>query len=181
MQQLYGLWRFRPMKIKILCFLLVFGSFGVSSLLGQQLRSMTVAEFEKQIPKTSDTLYVFNFWATWCGPCVEELPYFVQLDSMTTDKPVKVILVSLDFAGTEEAQLVPFLKKRSIQTEVWFLKDAHGRSAKGWIDRVAPEWSGAIPATLLVGGGEEVYEFKETTFTLESLTAWVTPFYPKTK
>ena len=148
------------------------------SLQAQTVHSMSVEAFENQIPYESDTLYVLNFWATWCGPCVKELPHFVELDSVHKDKPVKVVLVSLDFAGQEEGQLIPFLKKRNISTEVWFLTDAHGRSSKGWIDRVAPQWSGAIPATILVGGGQELFEFKEETFDHEGLFNWVLPFIP---
>jgi thiol-disulfide isomerase/thioredoxin len=146
---------------------------------GQRVKAMTVAEFEQALPKEGDTLYVLNFWATWCAPCVEELPYFVALDSAWNDKPVKFILVSLDFAGQKEKALDPFLQKRKINTEVWYLKDAHGRSAKGWIDRLHPNWSGSIRATLLTAGGRSLYEFKEETFTMGSLRAWLSSFIPE--
>ncbi|MEZ4686638.1 MAG: TlpA family protein disulfide reductase [Bacteroidia bacterium] len=140
---------------------------------------MTVAEFEERLPKESDTLYVLNFWATWCGPCVEELPYFVELDSVWSEKPVKFVLVSLDFAGQKDNSLLPFLQKRKINTEVWYLEDAHGRTSKGWIDRLAPEWSGSIPATLLLGAGHSLFAFREETFTSESLKAWLEPNIPE--
>ena len=53
------------------------------------------AALEKEILSDKNTIYVVNFWATWCAPCVKELPYFEQLNS--ENKNVKVVLVSLDF------------------------------------------------------------------------------------
>ncbi|MFK7969566.1 MAG: redoxin domain-containing protein [Bacteroidia bacterium] len=163
----------KHLLLSLLCFCAL-----LANAHSQNVTAMSVAEFEQRISKESDTLYVYNFWATWCKPCVEELPYFIESDSLYRDKPVKVILVSLDFEGQLEAQLTPFLQKKNIQTEVWYLTDAHKRTSKGWIDRISPSWSGSIPATLLVGGTSETYTFKEATFTRESLASWLKPFLP---
>lgn len=51
---------------------------------------------------------VLNFWATWCAPCVAELHYFTDLDSIKPIKPLKVILVSLDFKKTYPLSLFHF-------------------------------------------------------------------------
>lgn len=112
---------------------------------------------EKEILSDKNTIYVVNFWATWCGPCVKELPHFEQLNS--ENKNIKVVLVSLDFKNQFESKLVPFLKKKSIKSEVVFLADTDYNS---WLPIVDKNWSGSIPATLIIKNGNKV--FVERTF-----------------
>ena len=109
--------------------------------------------------KKTDSIYVINFWATWCGPCVKELPYFEELNKQYKDKKVKIILVSLDFKKQVKTKLIPFLNKRKLQSEVVVL---YHPNANEWIDRVDPSWSGAIPATLVYK--RENREFYEQSF-----------------
>ncbi len=97
----------------------------------------------------NDTTYVINFWATWCKPCIKELPYFEKVDSLYKDEKVKVILVSLDFPEKIESQLIPFVADNQIQSEVVVLLDG---KYNNWIDKVSPEWTGAIPATYIYRG-----------------------------
>lgn len=112
----------------------------------------------------TDTTYVVNFWATWCKPCVAELPAFQQLIEETADEPVRVLLVSLDFENQLEKRLLPFVEDRGLQNDVIYLGDT---KTNAWIDRVSPEWSGAIPATILLRNGEEA--FYERGFTYDEL------------
>lgn len=107
----------------------------------------------------SDTTYVVNFWATWCKPCIEELPYFEQLNQRQSSIPVKVILVSLDFKRQIESKLKPFLATNPLTSEVVVLYE---RNPNDWIDKVDPEWSGAIPATLAWHRGKR--HFSESQF-----------------
>ncbi|MCP9199972.1 TlpA family protein disulfide reductase [Gramella sp. GC03-9] len=95
---------------------------------------------------TNDTTYVINFWATWCKPCIKELPYFEEIDSAYKDRKLKVVLVSLDFPDQVETKLVPFVQERNLNSKVVVLLDG---KYNDWIDRVSPEWSGAIPATYI--------------------------------
>ncbi len=98
--------------------------------------------------------YVVNYWATWCGPCVKELPYFEQLlKSYNTDK-IRVILVSLDFPKKIDSKLIPFLNKHNIQSEVVVLDDPKSNI---WIDKVDPSWEGAIPVTIIYKGKTRVF------------------------
>ncbi len=92
----------------------------------------------------NDTIYVVNFWATWCVPCVEELPYFEKIDSLYKDKKVKVILVSTDFKKDIDSRLVPFIEKKKLKCEVNFLDELYDNE---WIPKVDSLWQGNIPAT----------------------------------
>ena len=132
----------------------------------------TFDEFEPVLHQKNDTTYIINFWATWCGPCVKELPYFEELQAKYADEKVKVVLVSLDFEKKLETKLVPFLNDRRIASEVVVLLD--GKASK-WIDRVDPSWSGAIPVTL-VRKGEDM-DFHEKVFhSAAELDEIVAPF-----
>lgn len=107
---------------------------------------------------SEDTTYVINFWATWCGPCVKELPYFEELNALYLDRAFKQILVSLDDPRKLESKVIPFLNKNKIESEVVLLADG---KANNWIDKVDPKWSGAIPITLILRGDEKLFYEQE--------------------
>lgn len=119
----------------------------------------TFDAFEHVLNQANDTVYVVNFWATWCKPCVAELPYFEELTKQYEGKPVKVLLVSLDFERQLERKLIPFINKNQLQSEVIVLTDS---KSVHWIDRVSEEWSGSIPATYIYKN--EAYIFLEQEF-----------------
>ena len=108
--------------------------------------------------QNNDTTYVINFWATWCGPCVKELPYFETLHDNYKDQKVKVILVSLDFKRQIERKLIPFVKKHQLQSEVIALTDGDYNS---WIDKVDTDWGGAIPITVVYRGDKRKFHGEE--------------------
>lgn len=119
----------------------------------------------------NDTVYIFNFWATYCAPCIKELPHFEKINQEYTDKRVKVILVSLDFKSQIKSRVIPFLHRRNISSKVVVLSDP---DANAWIDKVSPNWSGAIPATLIVKGSRK--EFYEKEFTYEEIRSLTNKF-----
>jgi thiol-disulfide isomerase/thioredoxin len=114
--------------------------------------NITVTNFEgidNKIKSDTQTIVVYNFWATWCKPCVEELPLFQTIPSSLDGFPIKVVLVSLDFRSQLESRLIPFVAKKNIQQEVLLL-DAGNPNI--WIDQIDTNWSGSIPATLFTYG-----------------------------
>jgi len=94
----------------------------------------------------NDSVYVINFWATWCKPCVEELPYFEDLHKKYKDQKVRVVLVSLDFPRQIEKKVLPFVEKHQLQSDVVVLAETNSNN---FIDKVDPTWSGAIPVTVI--------------------------------
>lgn len=129
------------------------------------------AGFEKFLNKKDGKTYVVNFWATWCGPCVKELPYFEKLNSEYKNKNVEVILVSLDFPHLYEKKLKPFIKKKQLKSKVIALDDPDMNS---WIPKVDKSWSGSIPATVIYKNDER--KFFEKSFTFDELEQEVKQF-----
>lgn len=102
----------------------------------------------------NDTTYVINFWATWCKPCVAELPYFEQLHEEIGAEKLKVILVSLDFAKDVDTKLLKFVQDKQLQPSVIALTDG---KYNNWIDKVHPDWGGAIPVTYIYKGDQVLF------------------------
>ena len=115
---------------------------------------------------SGDTLHVINFWATWCKPCVEELPYFEQLLDSVKQLPVKIYLVNTDMRRDLNTRVKDFIQKKGLRNQVVYINDIN---ANNWIDRVNKEWSGAIPATWLVRSSSSYEYFYEGEVNFESL------------
>jgi len=103
-------------------------------------------QLEPYLHKTNDTTYLVNFWATWCAPCIKELPAIQQVEEKYKNEKFKVLLVSLDFERDLTGRLEPFLKSKNITSKVFLLNDPNQNK---WIDKVDPKWSGDIPFTLI--------------------------------
>ena len=111
----------------------------------QQIQSLTATGVMQRLA-SADTIYIVNFWATWCIPCVQELPEFNAINERCKDKPVKLLLVSLDFKDSYPMKLQAFLEKKHIAPEVAWLSDT---DPNAFIPRIDDSWEGSIPATLI--------------------------------
>jgi hypothetical protein len=85
---------------------------------------------------------------------------------------VQVILVSLDFTNQIESRLIPFIEKHNLKAKVILLDDP---DANTWIDKVSPEWSGAIPATVIKKGRKEAF-YEKSFHSFEELQQIIKPF-----
>lgn len=122
--------------------------------------------FEKNFALKNDTTYVYNFWATWCMPCVAELPAFEKINKRYQSKKVKVVLVSLDYVKKLNEVLIPFVKKKNIQSKVVLLNEPDGNT---FIDKIDSNWSGALPATLIINNNTSFRFFDEKEFNFDSI------------
>jgi thiol-disulfide isomerase/thioredoxin len=117
------------------------------NLNGQQaIPVLDFAEFEPQLHLDNDTVYLVNFWATWCVPCIKELPAIEKIAEEFKNDKLKIILVSLDIPNQLNNRLIPFIRKHQVKSKVIVLNDPDFNQ---WINRVDPNWSGAIPASLI--------------------------------
>ncbi len=115
--------------------------------------------FEKEVLDIQDDkIYVINFWATWCGPCVKELPYFESLESEYKGKEVITILVSIDWKTNLDRKVIPFVQKKGLQKQVILFDDP---KPNNWIDKIDSSWTGAIPITLIKSKNKQDFYEKE--------------------
>lgn len=117
-------------------------------------------------PKT----YVVNFWATWCAPCVKELPYFEAIQAKYIED-VEVILINLDFPRQYESKLKPFLYEYQLKSKVVVLDDP---DMNYWIPKVDSNWDGAIPVSLIYNSSKR--SFYKRTFAYNELEAELKTF-----
>lgn len=139
----------------------------------QQVEVVKFPALQKRLSQPNDTTYVVNFWATWCGPCIKELPYFEQANAAYAGQKVKVLLVSLDYASQLEKKVKPFVLKRGLKSEVLLLNET---DPNAWLDKVDKQWSGALPFTLLLNNKRQKRATFEREFTQPELTAELTKF-----
>lgn len=144
-------------------FILLFFSGFVASAQKNTADIYSLEQFQTRVLQENDTLYVVNFWATWCGPCIKEMPHFKALSKEMKDKPVKFILMSLD-ARADLQQLNSFLDKKKIDIETHLFA---GGDPNVWINQLEPSWEGSIPATFLYQKGRKL-SFKESYFSTKN-------------
>ncbi|MDP3452162.1 MAG: TlpA family protein disulfide reductase [Bacteroidales bacterium] len=117
--------------------------------------------------KENDTLYVVNFWATWCRPCVEELPHFMAVnEKYRENNRYKMILVSLDDAERATGAVKSFAKRLKLDVDHYLLDDI--KKMNEWIPDVDSLWTGSIPATLFIKNGKSL-QFAEKPLSKEEL------------
>lgn len=139
---------------------------------GISIKSYDYETFKSMLSKPTDTTYVVNFWATWCAPCIAELPNFERLGQTYKGSKLKVVLVSLDSKKQVEKSLIPFVKKKKLQSKVLLLSDP---DMNAWIPKVDEAWSGALPATVIYNTSKKHRKFYEQSFSYEQLESEVKP------
>jgi len=112
----------------------------------QQVPLIHLAELQKLMDTPSDEVRVINFWATWCAPCIKELPLFEKVNLDRKDAKVTLVSMDIDLDPNPE-KVYKFVSRKKLQSQVVILNE---RNPNEWIDKIEKEWSGALPATLLI-------------------------------
>jgi thiol-disulfide isomerase/thioredoxin len=133
-----------------------------------EVRLIDTKELTNFLANTSDTIYVVNFWATWCKPCVAELPSFVSAANQYKGQPVKIQLISLDFKSDTQKVKQLLGRPKYSPLNSWLMTNIDYDS---WINLVSPEWGGAIPATLIFNNAKGKRKFIGNELTAEELVA----------
>jgi thiol-disulfide isomerase/thioredoxin len=79
------------------------------------------------------SVVLVNFWATWCGPCRDEMPSIQQLERRLAGKPFVVLAVNV---AESEARIADFLRQMPLDFTV--LRDHSSESMRAWQVRVLP-------------------------------------------
>jgi len=153
------------MNYKVFIFTILLSVSGLMlSAQSKTVKLITYPQLEKRVSNT-DTVYIVNFWATWCSPCVAELPNFEKLQQTYKGQPVKVLLVSMDFKSKLNT-VKAFAKSNKIMSEVYL---ADKPSEQVFIDQIDKNWSGALPGTMIVNAKKGIRKFYEKEFTYDEL------------
>lgn len=113
----------------------------------QQIAKLRATDIQQILVTHTDTVLVINFWATFCKPCVEEIPYLQQIANKFKVSKVGLLLVSLDLPTYYPAKIAAFAKKRRFTAPLAWLNETDADYFCPLIDK---KWSGVIPATLIV-------------------------------
>jgi thiol-disulfide isomerase/thioredoxin len=131
------------MKISV-CIVALFFTF--LNAKAQTIPSWKVTDVQNLIAQ-SDSVLVISFWATFCKPCTEEIPYLESISKKYSDKKVKVLLVSLDLPMFYPDKIEAFTKKNKYSSQVVWLNETN---ADYFCPRIDKRWDGAIPATYFI-------------------------------
>jgi thiol-disulfide isomerase/thioredoxin len=143
----------------------------------QKIPSWKVDDYLSKVA-SKDTLYVVNFWATWCVPCVKELPVFDSIYTQFRNQPVKVILLNFDFKEQYGKTLSKWVANKKIKPTVAWLNESN---ANQYIPRIAPEWEGALPATLLINNRTQQVVTIQNSVTVNTIASWLNEQLPTFK
>jgi thiol-disulfide isomerase/thioredoxin len=131
---------------------------GALTVSGQEhAKIVKLDELQTIISAKADHIKVINFWATWCAPCVKEMPLFEKLDQERED--VKVTFVSMDLdLDPDPSKVYKFVTRKKLQSAVVILDAGNPDS---WINAIEKSWSGAIPATIVINSKTGQRKFVE--------------------
>jgi thiol-disulfide isomerase/thioredoxin len=128
-------------NLLILCFLIA-----NQAIAQQKAELITFKQLQEIVNVKSDKTYIVNFWATWCGPCLAELPDFQKYYAKNVDKNIELIMVSFDFPN-EIKRVNKFIQKKQLKPKVYLIGD---QDQNEFINKVSEKWNGTIPATWFV-------------------------------
>jgi thiol-disulfide isomerase/thioredoxin len=138
-----------------------------SKVYGQDIPVWKLNDLKYAIENTKAPL-IINFWATFCKPCIAELPHFQKLANKYDSKGVKLIMVSLDLKEAFPSRVAAFAKKLKLTSPVVFLDESN---ADLFCPVVDSTWSGAIPASIFINNEKGYRKFHEVELTKEKLDA----------
>jgi len=129
------------------------------TLIPKVVQKISLIELDGRTRLSNDTLYIVNYWATWCRPCVAEMPYFIESAKRNAKQKVKIVFVSLN-SVKEMGKVQQFADSKKMEQDVFVLNESNPNE---WINKVDPGWSGSIPATVMYRKKEKVF-FREGEF-----------------
>ena len=112
----------------------------------QEVKKMKITEVADYIKK-SDHPMVVAFWATWCGPCVEEIPWLQEGVKKFADKKIELVLVSLDFPRDYPSKVNAAVKEKKFNATIFWLDETR---ADYFCPKIDTAWDGSIPSSLYI-------------------------------
>lgn len=155
--------------VKKIIFLVVLLAF-LGTARSQSIPKWKIEDVVKSYSGKNDTVYVVNFWATFCKPCIAEIPDFIRIVEKYKTQKVKLLLVSLDLPSYYPARIAAFAKKNNYRTNIVWLNETN---ADHFCPAIDAKWSGAIPSTLIVNNSTGYRKFVEDQVSAEDFERYV--------
>ena len=131
---------------------LVFMGYGCTA---QQVKRININELQAYIQKSEKPLVV-NFWATFCKPCMEEIPYFQHTIRSQYKGEIELLLVSLDVRADYPQKISSIAAQKNISAHIAWLNET---DADYFCPKIDQKWLGAIPCTLMVNNKKKYRKF----------------------
>ncbi len=122
-----------------------------------KLDTITADGIRELVQNHTEKLRVINVWATWCGPCVEEFPAFVDMNRMYRRRDFEFISISADEPAKKDKALQFLQRLQASNLNYIFNVDDKYKL----IEAIDPKWQGALPYTLVVEPGGKIVYAKE--------------------
>ena len=119
----------------------------IAPAFSQKIPSIKITDLEKIMTEDTSTVLVVNFWATFCKPCVAEIPSFISTTNKYKSQGIKLMLVSLDLPSDYPAKVETFASEHNYNTNIAWLNE---NNADYFCPKVDRKWSGSIPSTLMI-------------------------------
>ncbi len=139
--------------------------FVATASFSQEIKRIRITDLEKTIKESNGPLIV-NFWATYCVPCLAEIPHFQEMAKQYKDKGVKLILVSLDMKDAYPKKINMVARKLKLNPPVYWLDES---DADYFCPKVDSSWSGALPSSLFINHHTGYRKFFEDELSKEKL------------
>ncbi|MFI5154844.1 MAG: TlpA disulfide reductase family protein [Chitinophagales bacterium] len=134
-------------------------------LAAQEIKKINVKDLQAYIQESSHPLIV-NFWATYCVPCIEEIPYFQKAVVNYKDKGIELLLVSLDLPGYFPEKITAFAQDKHFTAPIVWLNETNADYFCPIVDK---RWSGGIPSSLFINNKTHFRKFFERQLTEQQL------------
>ncbi len=152
---------FGDMKtILIITFLFI-----AATINAQEIKRMKVTELARTIKESKKPL-IINFWATFCVPCIQEMPYFQELVQQYKSKDVSLVFVSLDLKEAYPIRINEMAKKLNLVFPVAWLDETN---ADYFCPKIDTSWTGGMPSSLFVNNTTGYHKFFEDQLSKEKL------------
>lgn len=132
----------------------------------QTVSVIDLEDYNSMINSQNDDLMIVNFWATWCGPCLKEIPHFGRFAK--TYPNTDVILISVDFEK-QASKVMSVLKRLGYTGDTYLLSLSDEE-----FDQIKPGWTGALPLTIVKDPASSSERVLEKEITYSELTLLVT-------
>ena len=131
----------------------------------QDVKSIKITDLEKTI-KESKTPLIVNFWATFCVPCLEEIPYFQEVAQQHKEQNISIVFVSLDMKQAYPAKVNEMAGKLKLTYPVVWLNETN---ADYFCPKVDTSWTGGMPSSLFVNNATGYHKFFEQPLSKQEL------------